>query len=671
MRTRLAYWFISLSRRTKAVILICADTIFAILAFWAAFSLRLGVFYVPKGDIWYFFAAAPIVVLPIFLRLGLYRAIIRYMEVRALWTIIQACTLYALVFAFIIYLTGVKGVPRTVTPLNWLNMVLLVSSSRFFVRWWLSDVYLSLSGAKHFEKRNQKNVVIYGAGGAGVQLAAALAHRSEFKPVAFIDDDASLHRQKVNGLRIYPLSSLSYLIDRHKLTDVLLAIPSATRSRRSEIISLLEPYAVHVLSMPGLSDIAEGKVKVDSLQEIDISDLLSRDSVPPDTSLLSANNTGKAVMITGAGGSIGSELCRQIIQLRPKLIVLFEVCEYALYAIEKKLLNECKTKSIEIITILGSIQDAERVERVCTAFGVQTIYHAAAYKHVPMVEKNPCAAIWNNVFGTLNTAKAAINAQVETFVLISTDKAVRPTNTMGATKRLAEMVLQALSQNNGKKHNTRFTMVRFGNVLDSSGSVVPLFKEQIAKGGPVTVTDSRVIRYFMTIPEAAQLVIQAGAMGLGGDVFVLDMGEPIRIVDLAKRMIHLSGLEVKDENHPQGEIEISFIGLRPGEKLYEELLIGDNVSDTAHKRIMRAEEQVIPWPELEILLSNLEKAANAEDCEAVRTILRYAVTGFVPQCEIQDLLWKKSFRTQPDFESFTHKKTLCDVTQGDTNQAGI
>ncbi|MBK8817505.1 MAG: polysaccharide biosynthesis protein [Methylococcaceae bacterium] len=648
MGIHLAHWFIGLSRRTKVAILISADIFFAWVAFWAAFSLRFGVFYVPQGRIWYLFAIAPIITLPIFLKLGLYRAIIRYIEIRALWTIVQACTLYALVFALIIYQSGIKGIPRTVTPLNWLNMLVLVSSSRFFVRWWLGDIYLSLSGARQFERQNKKNVVIYGAGKAGIQLAAALDHGSEFKPVAFIDDNVELQRQKVNGLRIYPLSSLSYLIDRHNLADVLLAIPSASRSRKSEIIRLLEPYAVHVMTMPGLSDIAEGKVKVDSLQEIEIADLLGRDSVPPDSALLSANITGKVIMVTGAGGSIGSELCRQIMRLQPKSLILFELCEYGLYVIEKELLN-LRTNlnaliNVQIITILGSVQDGERVERVCNAFGVQTIYHAAAYKHVPMVEKNPGEAIWNNIFGTLHTAKAAINANVETFVLISTDKAVRPTNTMGATKRFAELVLQALSQDS-VNHQTRFTMVRFGNVLDSSGSVVPLFREQIAKGGPVTVTDARVIRYFMTIPEAAQLVIQAGAMGLGGDVFVLDMGEPIRIVDLAKRMIHLSGLEIKDETHPHGEIEIRFIGLRPGEKLYEELLIGDNVSETAHKRIMRAEEHIIPWAELKTLLSRLETAARSEDCEAVRSIFKNAVTGYAPQCEIQDLLWKNVNKT--------------------------
>ncbi len=662
MQTRARTWFIELSRRNKALILICADVFFTVLALWTAFSLRWGVLYIPKGNEWYLFAAAPFIAVPIFVRLGLYRAIIRYIEIRALWTIIQATTLYALIFAFVLYQSGLKLIPRTVSPLNWLIVMLLVGSSRFFARWWLGEAYFRVvGGGRSAADFRKKNVVIYGAGSAGVQLASALWHGREFRPVAFIDDDKLLHRRKVNGLRIYPLSSLSYLIKRHQVSDVLLAIPSAKRARISELIRLLEPYAIHVMSMPGLADIAQGRVTVDALQEVDIADLLGRDPVAPDQTLLRATISGKVVMVTGAGGSIGSELCRQIIQLQPLSLILFELSEFALYAIEKEL-NHLLTKAkgagqIEIIAVLGSVTNAERIEKVCKAFKVQTIYHAAAYKHVPMVEKNPGEAVWNNIFGTLHAAQAAINAEVELFVLISTDKAVRPTNTMGATKRFAELILQALSvEASGKHHDcmdagvramqgaiagTRFTMVRFGNVLDSSGSVVPLFREQIARGGPVTVTDARVIRYFMTIPEASQLVIQAGALGHGGDVFVLDMGEPIRIIDLAKRMIHLSGLEIKDEDHPAGEIEISFTGLRPGEKLYEELLIGDNVSETSHARIMRAQEQVIPWVELEKMLSILEQATRNDDFERIRDVLKRAVSGFVPQCEIGDLLWNR------------------------------
>jgi len=665
MRSHTRTWFILLPRQKKAFILISADVFFAIFALWAALSLRWGELYVPKSDEWYLFAAAPVIAVPIFIKMGLYRAIIRYIEVRALWTIIQATTLYALVFAFVLYESGIKGVPRTVLPLNWLNMMLLVGSSRFFARWWLGELYLNLGGGRGVKSHSKKNVVIYGAGNAGVQLASALGYGREFRPIAFIDDDVLLQKQKVNGLRIYPLSSLRYLIERHQVSDILLAMPSANRARKSEIIRLLEPFAVHVMSMPGLSDIAQGKVTVDALQEVDIADLLGRDAVAPDQSLLHANIAGKVVMVTGAGGSIGSELCRQIIRLQPNSLILFEISEFALYAIEKELQhllakrragsrladgipaipgNINNAEEIKLIPVLGSVTNAKRCEKICNTFKVQTIYHAAAYKHVPMVEKNPGEAVWNNIFGTLHVAQAAIKADVETFVLISTDKAVRPTNTMGATKRFAELILQALSLNVVNNLRTRFTMVRFGNVLGSSGSVVPLFKEQIARGGPVTVTDERIIRYFMTIPEASQLVIQAGAMGHGGDVFVLDMGEPIRIVDLAKRMIHLSGLEIKDAEHPDGDIEISYTGLRPGEKLYEELLIGDNVSKTDHARIMRAQELVIPWAELEKMLATLEQATEDDDFERVRGVLADAVTGFIPQCEIEDVLWKEDRR---------------------------
>ncbi|MEQ1528086.1 MAG: nucleoside-diphosphate sugar epimerase/dehydratase, partial [Methylococcales bacterium] len=526
MAARLAYWFVGLSRGKKALILVSADVCFALFALWLAFSLRWGVLYKFKGDEWYLFAAAPLLAVPIFARFGLYRAIIRYIEMRALWTIVQAVTIYALVFAFVLYESGIKIIPRTVSPLNWLLMLLFVGSSRLIARWWLGETYFALSGSRADADQRKNNVIIYGAGSAGVQLASALNHGREFRPAAFIDDDAALHKRKINGLRIYPLSSLAYLIKRHQVARVLLAIPSASRARKSELIRMLEPYAVHVMSMPGLSDIAQGKVTVDALQEIDIADLLGRDSVAPDQSLLHANIAGKVVMVTGAGGSIGSELCRQIIQLQPTTLLLYELSEYALYSIDKELSYQigksASAKNIQLIALLGSVANAERIENVCKTFNVQTIYHAAAYKHVPMVENNPGEAILNNIFGTLAAAQAAVRANVETFVLISTDKAVRPTNTMGATKRIAELILQALSADAQLRQNTRFTMVRFGNVLGSSGSVVPLFREQIARGGPVTVTDKRIIRYFMTIPEAAQLVIQAGAMGLGGDVFVLD-----------------------------------------------------------------------------------------------------------------------------------------------------
>ena len=647
IQTKIAYWFVGLSRKKKAVILISMDAFFVLLAFWLSLSLRWGVWYVPTGDKWYLFAVAPFIAIPIFARLGLYRAIIRYIEIRALWVIVQATALYALAFAFVIYESDIKVIPRTVSPLNWVLIMLFVGSSRFCARCWLGEIYFRLGGSRINKAVGKKNVVIYGAGSAGAQLAAALEQGREFKAVAFIDDDALIQDMKINNLKIHSLASLKLLIDRYQVSHVLLAMPSVSRARIGELIRMLEPYKIHVMSMPGLSDIAQGRVTVDALQEVDIADLLGRDAVSPNPNLLSANISGKVVMVTGAGGSIGSELCRQIIQLQPTALVLYEMCEFGLYAIENELnftlkqVNQSLIQPIELITLLGSVTDAVRVEKVCKTFKVQTIYHAAAYKHVPMVEKNPGQGIWNNIFGTLHTAQAALNAGVALFVLISTDKAVRPTNTMGATKRFAELILQALSLQNTQASSTRFTMVRFGNVLGSSGSVVPLFREQIARGGPVTVTDARVIRYFMTIPEAAQLVIQAGALAEGGDVFVLDMGEPIRILDLAKRMIHLSGLQIKDEHHPAGEIEISYTGLRPGEKLYEELLMGDNVTDTCHSRIMRAEEQVIPWNTLEKILSDLESASRNDDFIRVREILTQVVTGFVPQCGIDDLVWKQ------------------------------
>ncbi len=642
---KLAYWFLTLSRSNKASLLIVADMLFVISGLWLSFSLRLGEWYIPKGNILFVFAIGPALAVPVFLKFGLYRAIIRYIGGRALWTIFQAVTFYALVFTVMVFLLGpdVGLVPRTVPFINWLVLLLFVGGSRFVARWWLADVYAKLGG-KVAQDCRSRPVVIYGAGNAGVQLASALGYGKAFNPVAFIDDDKALQKQKVNGLRIYAMTSLSYLIERHGVAEVLLAIPSAKISRRHEVIRLLEPYPVHVRTIPRMSDIAQGKVKFDELQEVDIADLLGRDAVEPNQALLHANITGKVVMVSGAGGSIGSEICRKIIQLKPVKLILFELNEFGLYSIDKELnhslaqVKECL--GFDIVPVLGSVADEKRVRKVCEKFKVQTIYHAAAYKHVPLVEQNSCEAIKNNVFGTLSIAQAAIKAKVETFVLISTDKAVRPTNTMGATKRFAELVLQALSLE--KNHNTRFTMVRFGNVLGSSGSVIPLFREQIARGGPVTVTDSRIIRYFMTIPEAAQLVIQAGAMGLGGEVFVLDMGEPIRIVDLAKRMINLSGLEVLDENHPDGEIEISFTGLRPGEKLYEELLIGNNVSDTAHCRIMRAEEDVIAWEDLSHRLDVLTTALNDDDFEGVRAVLKESVSGFAPQCEVSDLLLNKS-----------------------------
>jgi len=635
---------LSLPRITKRLIVLGFDLLAIPFALWCSFSLRLGEFFVPEGkyqDAVYLFVLAPAIAVPIFIKFGLYRAIIRYIGFVAMWTIVKVVTLYTLVFGTLILLAGLSSVPRSVILINWLMVVLLVGCARAVARWWLRGRHKSAKALGY-----RARVVIYGAGDAGVQIVAALANGSALQPVAFIDDNMSLHGSHIEGLRVYPMHQLSELIKEKSVSEVVMAMPSVPRSRRSEIISLLEPYSVHVSTLPGLDDLASGRVKVEDIREVGVNDLLGRTQVEPDYALLHANLKNKIVLVTGAGGSIGSELCRQIVKVGPQKLVLYEHSERDLYAIENELLqlhdrlNPDRQDAFTVVTpILGSILNQERLESVCQAFEVDTIYHAAAYKHVPIVERNPSEAIRNNVLGTYRTAMAAIEACVDTFVLISTDKAVRPTSTMGATKRFAEMILQGLAQRGTGK--TRFTMVRFGNVLDSSGSVVPLFREQIRKGGPVTVTDPKIIRYFMTIPEAAQLVIQAGAMGRGGDVFVLDMGEPVKILDMAKRMIHLSGFEVKDEANPEGDIEIRFTGLRPGEKLYEELLIGENVQPTRHPLIMSAQESCLSWEALTNYINQFQETVNSHDVERSRALLIEAVKGFSPQCDVADLVQER------------------------------
>jgi len=600
-----------------------------------SFSMRLGEWFWPQGDLVYLLFFAPLVAIPIFIKFGLYRAIVRYIGFKALWVIVQAVSLYALVWGVIALLSGVQGVPRSVILINWILGMLLIGGSRIIGRWWFSDKKSYSVNA--FDKR--KNVLVYGAGSAGIQLATALTYSQELNPIAFIDDEPTLTNHQIMGLKVYSSNNLGELVASMKIEEVLLAIPSASRDRRNEIINNLEPYPVLVRTVPGVSELAQGKLKINDLNVVSINDLLGRDPVPPNQNYLRADITNKVVMITGAGGSIGSELCRQIIQLQPKKIVLFEQNEFSLYTIDQELIQ--KNLKIDIAPILGSVLDSKQVERVCKTFSVQTIYHAAAYKHVPMIELNNFSGIENNIFGTLSCAEAAVLSNVDTFVLISTDKAVRPTNIMGATKRFSEMILQALS----KKYNdkaTNFSMVRFGNVLDSSGSVIPLFNKQIKEGGPVTVTDPAIIRYFMTIPEAAQLVIQAGAMSKGGDVFVLDMGEPVKILYLAKKMIHLSGLNIKDSNNPNGDIEILFTGLRPGEKLYEELLIGDSVLETEHQLILRSNEEMLPWSDLKLILNKLKTSVDKQNLEGARQALIEAVPGYKPQGDINDLMYLDS-----------------------------
>jgi len=621
---------LSLSRIYKQLILIIADSFLLVLMLLSAFSLRLEHWYWPNEELFWVIFCAPLIAIPIFIRFSLYRTIIRYIGFKALWRVVQAVTLYAILWGIVGFMTAsqgtgnIQGIPRSVILINWALAVLVIVGLRMLARWILTN------------DRDGKaiNVVIYGAGNAGRQLSNALIQSNEYNTVAFIDDDDEMHRQSINGVEVISPIDFEKLISKTSVTEVLLAIPNASRSRRKAIIDFLEPFPVLVRSLPSVSELAQGKVKIADLREVTIKDLLGRDTVVADQKLLSLNIFEKVVMVTGAGGSIGSELCRQIVLLNPKLLILFELSEYALYKIDRELSKSIN--NIEILPLLGNVKDKNRLNHILNRFDVQTIYHAAAYKHVPMVEFNNTEGVSNNIFGTLNCAEVAIKQKVETFVLISTDKAVRPTSTMGTTKRCAEMVLQALSI---KQTGTRFTMVRFGNVLGSSGSVIPLFKQQIDEGGPVTVTSAKMIRYFMTIPEAVELVIQAGAMGKGGDVFVLNMGEPVPILELAKKMIRLSGLQVKDKSNPNGDIEIKYTGVRPGEKLYEELLVGSNTSKTNHPMIMRAEEETLSWDELNSILKELEVAINNSDHQELRNLLIKAVPAFNPQSRITDLLF--------------------------------
>jgi FlaA1/EpsC-like NDP-sugar epimerase len=605
---------INLSRKRKQALMIFFDAVIFIVLIYLAFWIRLGYFFYPSNNIelLVLIHASPLLGLPIFFSFGLYREVVRYVSFRALWLIIQAASLYAALWGLIIFMVGIEPASRSVILINWALVVLFVASSRFLARW----LFIG--------KTEKNNVVIYGAGSAGRQLATALSHSKEYNPVAFIDDAIEIINHSINGLKVYSPKDLQRLIDNKKTAEVLLAMPSVSRSRRREIIRFLEPLPVVVRSLPGVSEIAQGKVTVNDLLEIDLRDLLGRNSVEPKKELLEINISNKVVMVTGAGGSIGSELCRQIMLFNVKKIVLFEISESALYQIDQELQNINKFK-VEVCPVIGSISDKKRLIRVCEYYGVNTIYHAAAYKHVPLVEYNKSQGVINNTIGTMILAEAAIKSNVETFVLISTDKAVRPSNFMGASKRAAEIVLQALAD---LQHNTCFTMVRFGNVLDSSGSVIPLFKKQIKEGGPITVTHIDVVRYFMTIPEAVELVIQAGAMAKGGEVFVLDMGEPVRIYDLAVKMINLSGLQLLDKDNPDGDIEILYTGLRPGEKLYEELLVSGKFASTKNKLIMRAEEEKISWDKLKPLLAELNKSAIDSETEKLYNLLKKIVPGF-------------------------------------------
>lgn len=636
-------------RRAKQLLVLLADAFMGVLAVWLAYSLRLDTLHWPySAHQWWPYVLAPVLAAPIFWRNGLYRAVFRHSGMAAMRALVVAVSVYAALFFGVLVTMSWPDVPRSLGLLQPLILMLLVGGSRAAARQWLS----SLSRGQR-RGISVSNLLIYGAGSAGVQIANAIATSHEFKLVGFVDDSPALQGLTINNVPVYAPHDLRDLVEKREISDMLLALPSVSRARRNEILNELQPLPVHVRSLPGLTDLAHGRVALADIKDLDVEDLLGRDAVPPDRALLERGLKNKVILVTGAAGSIGSELCRQILQENPSRLVLVEHSEYGLYSIHQELQQLCihmearQGTAPELIPLLANVRDYRRMMDICTAYRPQTVYHAAAYKHVPLVEHNPAEGVANNVFGTLNVARAAIESGASHFVLVSTDKAVRPTNIMGASKRLAEMVLQALSalpavefEKGGApvSIHTRLAMVRFGNVLGSSGSVVPLFRRQIETGGPITLTHADVTRYFMTIPEAAQLVLQAGAMAEGGEVYVLDMGEPVRIIDLARRMVKLSGFTVREEGRPDGDIAIEVTGLRPGEKLYEELLIGENPVSTIHSRILKAHEDFVAWAEFSRDLDKLQQAIVTNDTSALRVILLKHVSGFKPDAQDSDLV---------------------------------
>ncbi|ETX12591.1 nucleoside-diphosphate sugar epimerase [Marinomonas ushuaiensis DSM 15871] len=633
----------SLPRYYKRLISLSIDALFVCLAFTFAYWARQGGFsWFENSSVWYVVVGTVIITLLVNIKLGLYRAVLRYLTFHAFSAIFLGAAISALSITSFAYFFNVT-IPRTVPIIYFPFLVMLCGGARILLRALLVES----------PRKGCESVLVFGAGSTGRQLSLALRQASNYRVKGFIDQDNSLVNTIIQGIPVYHVDKMTDLIRRYGIKKVLLAIPKASRSERKKVIDQLLPYAVEVLTVPDFDDIVTGKAKVGELQDVAVDDLLGRDVVEPVAHLMQSNIAGKIVMVTGAGGSIGSELCRQILSQQPSKLILFDVSEFAVYQINKELSEMVAQKSfkVEIIPLIGSVQSINRLTSTMKAFGVNTVYHAAAYKHVPLVEYNVVEGVRNNTFGTYYCAKAAIDSGVESFVLISTDKAVRPTNVMGATKRMAELGLQALAQEESKKaKGTRFCMVRFGNVLGSSGSVIPVFKKQIADNQPITVTHPDIIRYFMTIPEAAQLVIQAGAMGKGGDVFVLDMGDPVKIVDLAENLIRLSGLEVKSSENINGDIEIQFTGLRPGEKLFEELLIGDNVRETQHQRIMTANERFLSLLDFVVMMNKLDKACHEFDHVKIRELLIEAPTDFQPTDGIGDLVWnaKKSLEQNID-----------------------
>ncbi|MCE7523533.1 polysaccharide biosynthesis protein [Alloalcanivorax xenomutans] len=628
------------SRWQKRAIMLMADAVALPVMLWTAYALRFGNLFPPIEDVW-LFPLTVLVGLPALYLLGFYRSIVRYLGAEVAWSVVLGMTATVVVLASLSYMVPAM-VPRSVFLIFWILGVLYLGSSRFLARRFL---YRIMSGYFTTEP-----VAVYGAGGAGGQLVTALQQGRELHPVLVVDDDPGKQGTLLSGVPVVDRLTLKQAVAEERIRTVLLAMPNLSRQRRMAVVSWLEKLDVRVQTVPAFADIASGKARLEEIQDVAIEDLLGRDAVPPRLDLLSRCISGKHVMVTGAGGSIGSELCRQILKLNPSRLVLLEQSEVALYDIERELSGVLREsgKDIELVPMLGSVVNRGLVKSLCEEHRIDTLYHAAAYKHVPIVEANPDAGVRNNIIGTLAAAEGARDAGVRHFILISTDKAVRPTNVMGATKRFAELVLQSLASSSD---NTIFSMVRFGNVLGSSGSVVPLFRKQIMQGGPVTVTHPDVIRYFMTIPEAAQLVIQAGAMAKGGEVFVLDMGEPVRIMDLATTMIRLMGMSVRDATNPDGDIEVVFSGLRPGEKLYEELLIGECSIETEHEMIMQAHEEKLTPAEINEALDRFRTALERGDQDALRALLRSYVNGYQPRQDDDDALVLR-----PTADQAVHKK---------------
>ena len=662
----LALLVLSMPRYVKQLLVLSVDTFLCLLSVWASLYLRLGELAsfsnLTSPPVLITSATSVVLAIPIFALSGLYRAIFRYNGMPAMMTMARSMLIYGICFSAIFTFMGVTGVPRTLGLIQPIVLFLLAGASRAAARVWLGGLY-----QLEIKKSSLPRVLIYGAGNAGRQLASGMANSYEMRVVGFIDDDDRLHGQVLNGLHIYNPADLEEIANQKGVSDVLLALPSASRERRNQILGLLTKSKISVRTLPALSDIASGKVTLSDVRELDLDDLLGREPVKPNHLLLNRSTYNKTVMVTGAGGSIGSELCRQVLKTHPRRLLLVEMSEFALYQVHQEFQSALKLSEVslgedlEVVPLLASVCDEVRMQEIMDTWKPHTIYHTAAYKHVPLVEQNPVEGVRNNVWGTKVCAEAAVRNGVQNFVLISTDKAVRPTNIMGATKRLAEMVLQALNEsksctdlrtlnasNSAVGTKTCFSMVRFGNVLGSSGSVVPLFREQIKKGGPITLTHTDITRYFMTIPEAAQLVIQAGAMGSGGDVFVLDMGEPVRIYDLASRIVELSGFTLRDERNPHGDIEIKVTGLRPGEKLYEELLIGDNPRPTQHPRILKAHEKFVPWEQLEGKLHSLNLALGVNDVPLIRSLLQKLVTGYQPSDDVVDWVQLEQERQATD-----------------------